>query len=103
MQSENVYIGDDKFKKFLEHYDCPTDIDEVKMKKYKAIIQSMTKKERLNPDSIKASNRKRIAAGSATTIQDVNSLIKQFEQTKQMMKGMNNGKLQKLLGRKFNF
>lgn len=79
------------------------DVDESKLKKYKAIIQSMTKKERLNPDLIKASNRKRIAEGSATTIQDVNSLIKQFEQTKQMMKNMNNGKLQKMLGRKFNF
>ena len=79
------------------------DVDETKLKKYKAIIQSMTKKERLNPDLIKAGNKKRIAQGSATTIQDVNSLIKQFEQTKQMMKGMNNGKLQKLLGRKFNF
>ena len=78
-------------------------VDEAKLKKYKAIIQSMTKKERLNPDLIKASNRKRIAAGSATTIQDVNSLIKQFEQTKQMMKNMNSGKLQKMLGRKFKF
>ena len=80
-----------------------TDIDETKMKKYKAIIQSMTKKERLNPDLIKASNRKRIAAGSATTIQDVNGLMKQFEQTKQMMKNMNNGKLQKMLGGRFKF
>ena len=80
-----------------------TDIDEEKMKKYKAIIQSMTKKERLNPDLIKASNRKRIAEGSATTIQDVNSLMKQFEQTKQMMKNMNNGKLQKMFGKKFKF
>lgn len=79
------------------------DIDENKIKKYKAIIQSMTKKERLNPDLIKASNRKRIAAGSATTIQEVNSLMKQFEQTKMMMKSMNSGKLQKMLGRKFNF
>ena len=79
------------------------DVDEAKLKKYKAIIQSMTKKERLNPDIIKASNRKRIAAGSATTIQDVNSLMKQFEQTKQMMKNMNSGKLQKLLGKKFKF
>ena len=73
-----------------------SDIDENKMKKYKAIIQSMTKKERLNPDLIKASNRKRIAEGSASTIQEVNALMKQFEQTKQMMKGMNNGKLQKM-------
>jgi signal recognition particle subunit SRP54 len=63
----------------------------------------MTKKERLNPDLIKASNRKRIAAGSATTIQDVNGLMKQFEQTKQMMKNMNNGKLQKMLGGRFKF
>ena len=80
-----------------------TDIEETKMKKYKAIIQSMTKKERLNPDMIKASNRKRIAAGSATTIQDVNGLMKQFEQTKQMMKNMNSGKLQKMLGGRFKF
>ena len=57
----------------------------------------------MNPDLIKASNRKRIAAGSATTIQDVNSLMKQFEQTKQMMKNMNSGKLQKMLGKKFKF
>ena len=80
-----------------------SDFDELKMKKYKAIIQSMTKKERLYPDTIKASNRKRIAQGSATTIQDVNGLMKQFEQTKQMMKNMNNGKLQKMLGGKFKF
>lgn len=80
-----------------------TDVDEEKIKKYKAIIQSMTKKERLNPDLIKASNRKRIAMGSATTIQDVNALMKQYEQTKQMMKNMNNGKLQKMFGKNFKF
>ena len=79
------------------------DVDETKLKKYKAIIQSMTKKERLNPDLIKASNRKRIAEGSATTIQDVNSLMKQFEQTKQMMKNMNSGKLQRMFGKNFKF
>jgi len=80
-----------------------TDIDEDKIKKYKAIIQSMTKKERLNPDLIKASNRKRIAAGSATTIQEVNTLMKQFEQTRQMMKNMNGGKMQRMFGKKFKF
>ena len=79
------------------------DVDEAKLKKYKAIIQSMTKRERLNPDLIKAGNRKRIATGSGTTIQDVNGLMKQFEQTKQMMKGMNNGKLQKMFGKNFKF
>ncbi len=79
------------------------DVDETKLKKYKAIIQSMTKKERLNPDLIKASQRKRIAEGSASTIQEVNALMKQCEQTKQMMKGMNNGKLQKMFGKNFKF
>ena len=79
------------------------DVDETKLKKYKAIIQSMTKKERLNPDTIKAANRKRIADGSATTIQDVNSLLKQYDQTKLMMKNMNNGKLQKMFGKNFKF
>lgn len=62
------------------------DIDESQLKKNKAIIQSMTPKERRNPDLIKSSNKKRIAAGSGTTIQDVNSLLKQFEQSKEMMK-----------------
>ncbi len=76
----------------------PDDIDESKIKVYKAIIQSMTMRERLNPDEIKASQRKRIAAGSGTSIQEVNSLLKQFEQTKAMMKNMNSPKLQRLLG-----
>ncbi len=68
------------------------DIDENQMKKNKAIIQSMTIKERRNPDLIKASNKKRIASGSGTTIQDVNSLIKSFENSKEMMKMMKNKK-----------
>ena len=75
-----------------------TDIDESKIKKFKAIIQSMTVKERQNPEIIKGSQRKRIAAGSGTTIQDVNSLIKQYEQTRLMMKNMNSGKMRKLFG-----
>ena len=79
------------------------DVDEQKIKKYKAIIQSMTKRERLNPDLIKASNRRRIAEGSASTIQEVNALMKQYEQTKQMIKGMNSGKLQKMFGKNFKF
>ena len=68
------------------------DIDENQMKKNKAIIQSMTIKERRNPDLIKASNKKRIASGSGTTIQDVNALIKNFENSKEMMKMMKNKK-----------
>lgn len=66
------------------------DIDENQLKKNKAIIQSMTPKERRNPDLIKSSNKKRIAAGSGTTIQDVNALLKQFEQSKDMMKQLKN-------------
>ncbi len=61
-------------------------IDEAQFVKYKAIIQSMTMKERNYPETIKASNRQRIAAGSGTSIQDVNALLKNFEQSKQMMK-----------------
>ena len=65
-------------------------IDEKAMIKNRAIIQSMTKKERLNPDLIKSSQRKRIAKGSGTSIQDVNMLIRQFQQSKEMMKQMKN-------------
>ena len=62
------------------------DVDENAMKKPEAIIRSMTPKERRNPGVLNASRRKRIAAGSGTTVQDVNQLIRQFEQAKQMMK-----------------
>ena len=79
----------------------PEDVDESRLKVYKAIIQSMTKKERSNPDLIKASQKKRIAKGSGTSIQEVNQLMKQFEQTKLMMKNQNNPKMRKMLGRFF--
>ena len=64
------------------------DVDENAMKKPEAIIRSMTPKERRNPGILNASRRKRIAAGSDTTVQDVNQLIRQFEQSKQLMKQM---------------
>lgn len=67
-------------------------VDESQLKRNKAIIQSMTKKERLHPEIIKASQRKRIANGSGTTIQDVNMLLKQFEQSKEMMRQMKSKK-----------
>ena len=66
------------------------DIDESRIDKMKAIIYSMTPAERQDPDIIKSSHKKRIAAGSGTTIQDVNSLLKQFHQTKEMMGRMAN-------------
>lgn len=67
-------------------------IDEKQLAKNKAIIQSMTKKERIDPDIIKGSQKKRIASGSGTTIQDINILLKQFNQSKDMMKMLNNKK-----------
>ncbi len=67
-------------------------IDEKQIAKNKAIIQSMTKYERQNPDSIKSSQRKRIALGSGTSIQDVNALLKQFAQARDMMKQLSQNK-----------
>ncbi len=64
------------------------EIDDSAMKKPEAIIRSMTPRERRNPGILNASRRKRIAAGSGTTVQDVNALIRQFEQAKGMMKQM---------------
>lgn len=76
-------------------------IDEHQIVKFKSIIQSMTKEERFNPAIINGSRKKRIAMGSATTIQDVNTLLKQYNQTKDLMKNMNNGKMAKLFGKRF--
>ena len=67
-------------------------VDETGMKKTEAIICSMTLKERDNPQIINASRRKRIAAGSGTSVQEVNRLLNQFEQMKKMMKQMMGGK-----------
>ena len=68
------------------------DIDEKKMERTKAIILSMTKKERAEPSIINSSRKKRIAAGSGTTVQEINQLLKQFEQTKMLMKQLRSGK-----------
>ncbi len=64
------------------------EIDDDAMKMPKAIIQSMTKKERSNPDIINPSRKKRIADGAGVQIADVNRFLKQFEQSKKMMKQM---------------
>jgi signal recognition particle subunit SRP54 len=61
-------------------------IDEKQLARNRSIILSMTKEERTNPKILNYSRRKRIAQGSGTTVQDVNKLIKQFEQSKEMMK-----------------
>jgi signal recognition particle subunit SRP54 len=64
-------------------------VDEKELVKIEAIIKSMTKKERSNPDIIDSSRRQRIAKGSGTSIQDVNKLLKQFKETKKLMKKFN--------------
>lgn len=64
------------------------EVDEKKMGHVEAIIKSMTKQERSDPSIINGSRRKRIAAGSGTTIQEVNKLLKDFEEMKKMMKAM---------------
>jgi signal recognition particle subunit SRP54 len=72
------------------------DIDDNAFKSIEAIIQSMTPKERQNPDIINQSRRLRIARGSGTKIEDVNRLMKQFDQTRKMMKmvtGMDRSKM----------
>lgn len=68
------------------------DIDESKIERTRAIILSMTKKERVDPAIINSSRKKRIAAGSGTSVQEVNQLLKQFEQTKLLMKQLKSGK-----------
>ncbi len=68
------------------------DIDDDAFKGIEAIIQSMTKAERDNPTIINGSRRKRIASGSGTGVPEVNRLIKQFDETRKMMKMMSGGK-----------
>lgn len=72
---------------------------EKKMKRTEAIIQSMTPKERENPKIIAASRKVRIAKGSGTRVQDVNELLKQFDQMKQMMKQLSSGKQARMMKR----
>lgn len=70
----------------------PDDFDEREMDIVDAIIGSMTKQERRDPDILNASRKRRIAAGSGTTVQDVNVLLKQFKELAKMMKAMSSGK-----------
>ena len=67
------------------------DIDDNVFKSVEVMIQSMTPEERANPDIINGSRRKRIARGSGRDIQDVNRLIKQFDDIRKVMKAVNNG------------
>ena len=75
------------------------EIDEHAIDRVEAIILSMTPAERQKPALINGSRRRRIAAGSGTKIEDVNRLLKQFDQTCKMMKNMSQGKLERMLKR----
>lgn len=76
-----------------------TDIDDRQMFRVEAIIKSMTEKERTHPDIINASRRRRIAAGCGQTVEDVNRLMKQYEQMKKMFKQMNKkGRRRSMMG-----
>ncbi len=79
------------------------EIDEKAMLHVEAIIQSMTVKERRNPDILNGSRKRRIAKGSGRSIQEINKLLKQFEQMKGMMKMMGDMKKGKKLGLKLPF
>ncbi len=70
-------------------------VDEKQLDRVSAIISSMTKKERENPDIINGSRRKRIADGSGTTVSEVNNLLKRFDAMKKMMKQLSGGKMKK--------
>lgn len=82
-------------KKMLDAVD--TEENEKRMRHIEAIIQSMTMEERRNPKIIGASRKVRISKGSGTRVQDVNQLLKQFEQMQKMMKQLSGGKQQRML------
>ena len=75
------------------------DIDDNAFKSIEAIIYSMTPKERTNPEILNGPRRARIAKGSGTNIQEVNRLLKQFDQTRKMMKMVTGSKMGKLMPR----
>lgn len=75
------------------------DIDDNAFKSIEAIIQSMTPKERKHPEILNQSRKNRIARGSGTTLQEVNRLVKQFDQTRKMMKMVTGSKMGKMMGK----
>ena len=75
------------------------DIDDNAFKSIEAIIQSMTPKERKHPEILNQRRKNRIAKGSGTTLQEVNRLVKQFDQTRKMMKMVTGSKMGKMMGK----
>jgi len=72
-------------------------MNEKKIARIEGIINSMTPAERAKPDLLKASRKRRIATGAGATVQEVNQLLNQFEQTQKMMKLVAKGGMQKML------
>jgi signal recognition particle subunit SRP54 len=72
-------------------------VDERQMRRLEGIINSMTREERVRPELMKASRKRRVASGAGVTVQEVNRLLTQFEQMQKMMKRMQKGGLQKMM------
>jgi signal recognition particle subunit SRP54 len=79
-------------------------VDEKELVRLEAMINSMTPKERTYPKIINSSRKKRIAKGSGTDIRDINKLLKQFEQTRKLMKKLTGGggKIQRRMSKRFS-
>ena len=78
-------------------------VDERRIARIEGIIDSMTPQERAKPEIIKASRKRRVATGAGVSVQEVNQLLKQFEQTQKMMKMVAKGNLQKMMRGMRNF
>jgi signal recognition particle subunit SRP54 len=87
----------DKLPSQMSQRALPADQADSQVKRQVAMIDSMTPRERRNPDLIDGSRRRRIAAGSGVQVQDVNRLLKQFKDMQRVMKQMKGGKLGQLL------
>jgi len=87
----------DKLPAELARMAQTTSVDERKIARVEGIINSMTRGERARPEIIKASRKRRIAAGAGVSVQEVNQVLNQFEQTQKMMKMVAKGGMQKLM------
>ena len=87
----------DKLPAQLAHAAQQSQVDEKQIARTEGIINAMTRRERTHPEIIKASRKRRIAAGAGVPVQEVNKLLNQFEQMQKMMKMMKGGNLQKMM------
>jgi len=87
----------DKLPAQLAQAALSSQVDERQMRRLEGIINSMTREERARPELMKASRKRRVAAGAGATVQEVNRMLAQFEQMQKMMKQMHKGGLQKMM------